>query len=82
MSHEHPFYGQEISRHQQEEYIQSLLSPYLGKPATEEIQKEVYDTLMLAKHRGEVVIPFKVLLKKDETGYYPPHIEVLLDTRV
>ncbi len=82
MTSEHHFYGSVISRHQQEELIESIVRKYRGLPATEELRQKVYDDLMLMKHEKKVTIPFKVLLKLDENGNSPPHIEVVLDTRV
>ena len=77
-----PFYDEKISRIQQEEFIDEVLAKYAGEDATEELVKKVYDDLMMEKHKGKLTIPFKVLIRKDESQNYPPHVEVILDTRV
>ncbi len=82
MSQQHLFYGQEVVRGQQQEYIQKVLEKYAGEPATEELRNKIYDDLMQEKHLGNVTIPFKVILQKDETGVRPDYIDILLDTRV
>jgi hypothetical protein len=82
MSDTHHFYGKAISREQQEAYIQAILDEFGAVEASEELREKVYYRLMQEQHLGNVVIPFKVLLVKDESGNYPPHIDVVLDTRV
>lgn len=78
----HPFYGYEIIRQNQAEYIKKILSKYKSEKANEELKKKIWDELQMEKHLGNVTIPFKLNLKEDPTGKFPPMIEVLLDTKV
>jgi hypothetical protein len=80
--HEHPFYGYEIYRLQQQEYIQNLLRKYNNEPVTEELKKKIWDELQMEKHLGRVTIPFKIAVRRDPYGKFPPSIEVILDTKV
>lgn len=80
--HEHPFYGCEIIRRSQQDYIQSLLKKYRGEPVTEELKKKIWDELQTEKYLGRVAIPFKVALRRDSYGKFPDYIEVILDTKV
>ncbi len=75
-----PFYGKKIARAQEQSYIEKILEKHRDRPVDEILQKEVYDELMHEKHLGNITIPFKVLLKRHETGSL--HLEVLLDTKV
>lgn len=79
---EHPFYGINILRHREQKYIQSILKKYEHKKGNEELQKLIYDELQKEKYLGKVTIPFKVVLRKDPSGKYPPYVEVILDTKV
>ena len=79
---DHAFYGQTIARKQQEEFIKKLLAKYRDEPYSEELKEKVYEELMWEKHLGNLTIPFKVFVRRDPSNNYPPHIEVLLDTRV
>lgn len=80
--HEHPFYDQEIVRNDQQTYIKNLLKKYKNKPVNEELKKLIWDELQMEKYEGRVIIPFKVVLRRDATGLYPDYIEVILDTKV
>lgn len=80
--HEHPFYGFDIIRRQQQEYIKNLLKKYRGQPVTEELKKKVWDELQMQKHLGLVTIPFKMTTRRDPYGKFPDVIEVILDTKV
>jgi hypothetical protein len=82
MSEAHLFYGKEIVREKQQEFIQQILHKYRNEKASEELKEKIYNDLFAEQHKGNITIPFKVLFKKDETGTHPPCIEVLLDTRV
>jgi hypothetical protein len=80
--HEHPFYGYEIYRLQQQEYIQSLLTKYKNEAPTEELKKKIWDELQMEKYLGRVTIPFKIAIRRDPYGKFPPCIEIILDTKV
>lgn len=79
---EHPFYGIEIIRRKEQEYIQTLLKKYRSEPATEELKGKIWDELQMEKYNGSITIPFKVVLRKDSQKKYPDYIEVILDTKV
>lgn len=80
--HEHPFYGQEIVRENQQTYIQNLLKKYKNDPVNEELKKKIWDDLQMEKYYGRITIPFKVVLRRDANGLFPDYIEVILDTKV
>jgi hypothetical protein len=82
MSEHQPYYGKVICRDQQQIYIDKTLAKYKGESATEELRKKVYDDLMWEKHLGNVLIPFKVILNKDESGHGMDYIDILLDSKV
>ena len=82
IEHEHPFYGKEIIRRQEQEYIQQLLRKYKDLPVTEELQSKIWDELQMEKHLGRLTIPFKVTMRRDAYQQYPAYIEVILDTKV
>lgn len=79
---EHPFYGVNILRSREQDYINTLLKKYRGKPADEELKKAIYDELQKEKHEGKIKIPFKVVLRRDPYKKYPDYVEVILDTKV
>jgi hypothetical protein len=78
----HPFYGYDIIRRTQQEYIQNLLKKYRGEAVNEELKKKIWDELQMEKHFGRVTIPFKVVLRRDSYGKFPDYVEVILDTKV
>lgn len=80
--HEHPFYGYEIIRREQQEYIRQLMHKYQQEPVTDELKKKVWDELQQEKWRGTVTIPFKLAVRRDPYGKFPDRIEVILDTKV
>lgn len=80
--HEHPFYGKEIIRRSEQEYIQELLKKYRGMPVNDELKQKIWDELQMEKHYGRITIPFKLVLWRDPTGNYPEYVEVILDTKV
>lgn len=80
--HEHPFYGYDIIRREQQEYVQKLLEKYKKEPVTEELKKKIWDELQMEKHYGRVTIPFKMTTRRDPYGKFPDYIEVILDTKV
>ncbi len=79
--HEH-FYGKAILAHQEQEYIQTLIKRFKGLSATEELRAQVHDLLAEETAKGNLSIPFKVILRKDSSGKFPPSIEVILDTKL
>ena len=82
MEHDRPFYGSHILRNREQEYINSLLSKYRGLPATDELKKKIYDELQNEKYKGNIKIPFKVVLRQDPARLFPSYVEVILDTKV
>ena len=80
--HEHPFYDQEIHADQEQEHIQELLRKYKNEPVTEELKKKIWDELQWEKHLGKIHIPFKVVMRRDQSGQFPDYIEVILDTKL
>jgi hypothetical protein len=80
--HEQPFYGVEIIRKDQQEFIHSLLKKYKGQPVTEELKKKIWDELQWEKHLGRITIPFKMTTRRDPYGNFPDVIEIILDTKV
>lgn len=81
-SHEHPFYGSEIVRRKEQEYIKDLLKKYKNDPVTEELQAKIWDELQMEKHLGRIKIPFKVVIRRDSNNQFPNYIEIILDTKV
>lgn len=80
--HEHPFYGYEIIRRKEQEYIKKLLSKYQHEKVSDELKKKVWDELQMEKHFGRITIPFKLGVRRDPYGKFPDTIEVILDTKV
>lgn len=78
----HPFYGYEILRDPQQEYIKDILKKYEKEPLNDELKQKVWDELMQEKHLGNITIPFKLAIRRDATGKFPPFLEVILDTKV
>lgn len=79
---EHPFYGKQILREQEQVYIKNLLRKYKKETATEELKKKIWDELQMEKHAGRITIPFKIVFSHDSSGKFPDYIEVILDTKV
>lgn len=79
---EHPFYGQEIIRRKEAEYIQRLLKKYKKEPVSEELKKKIWDELQMEKHLKNITIPFKLAVRRDPSGKFPDCIEIILDTKV
>ena len=79
---EHPFYGYEIYRGDQEALIKRLLKKYESEPFSEELKKKVWDELQREKYLGNVTIPFKIAVRKDPYHRFPDKIEVILDSKV
>lgn len=79
---EPPFYGEEIYRERQQDYIKLLLKKYKNEPVNDELKKKIWDELQLEKYHGRITIPFKVVMRKDVYRKYPDFVEVILDTKV
>jgi hypothetical protein len=82
MEKEHPFYGYEIIRRQEQEYIENLLKKYRKEPVTEELKQKIWDELQREKNAGKITIPFKIAMRKDAAGLFPEYVEIILDTKV
>lgn len=78
----HPFYGYEIIRRKEAEYIEKLLKKYEHEKVDEELKSKIWDELQMEKHLGNVRIPFKLAIRHDATGKFPDYIEVILETKV
>ncbi len=79
---EHPFYGFEVVRRQQQTYIQHLLKKYQNEPVTDELKGKIWDELQMEKYLGHVTIPFKIVMWRDAMQKFPNYIEIILDTKV
>jgi hypothetical protein len=79
---EHPFYGMEVIRRREQEYIRNLLKKYRHESVTEELKARIWDELQMEKHLGHITIPFKVVMRRDAMKKFPDYIEVILDTKV
>lgn len=80
--HDHPFYGQEVIRNKEQNYIKTLLKKYENETANEELKQKIWNELQMEKYYGHITIPFKVTLRRDAAGLYPDFVEVILDTKV
>ncbi|MGA8164878.1 MAG: hypothetical protein WB791_07645 [Waddliaceae bacterium] len=78
----HPFYGEDVLRHQEQRAIEELLAKYKNEPVTEELQKKIWDDLQTEKSSGRIMIPFKVVMHRDVSRRFPDYIEIILDTKV
>lgn len=81
-SAEHPFYGFDIIRSDENDKITALLKKYKNHPVNDELRKKIWDDLQEAKHKGIIKIPFKVVMRRDARNRYPSRIEVILDSKV
>lgn len=79
---EHPFYGDDILRKREQDYINTLLAKYKNLPPNEELKQKIWDELQMEKYHGRIKIPFKVVLRHDTYREYPDYVEVILDTKV
>lgn len=80
--HNKPFYGKWIVPDDEEKHIKELIHPYQDQPVTDELRKQIYELLSDAKFRGEISIPFRIVLHQDAYKKYPDRLEVILDTKV
>lgn len=79
---EHPFYGKHVFRHQEQDYIQSILAKYLKEPVSESLKEKIWNDLQMAKYEGKITIPFKVVMRRDIYGQYPEYVDIILDTKL
>lgn len=79
---EPPFYGFDIIRNKEQAYINNLLKKYRHLPVNEELKAKIWDELQMEKYKGNVTIPFKVVMRRDTQKKYPDYIEIILDTKV
>lgn len=79
---EHPFYGYDIIRQQEQEIVDGILAKYKGRKADDSLHKEIWNELQQAKYQGLLKMPFKVVFRRDESNLFPTYIEVILDTKV
>lgn len=77
-----PFYGENVIRGEEQEFIKNLLKKYKDTPVDEELQKKIWNDLQMEKYKGTIKIPFKVILKRDALRKYPDYVEVILDSKV
>jgi len=77
-----PFYGKEIDPGSEQEFIEKILAKYRNQLASEELKKSIHSELTAAKEKGDISIPFKVVMRKDTSGKHHDYIEVILDTKV
>lgn len=83
MSHQNkPYYGKWIFADEEQKRIEKILAPFQDQPVSEELRKQVYETLSDAKFRGEISIPFRIVVHQDAYKKYPDRLEVILDTKV
>lgn len=79
---EHPFYGQHIIRDSEQRYIEKLLEKYKKMPVSDELKEKIWNELQMEKYKGNITIPFKLVINRDPTGKFPDLIEVILETKV
>lgn len=79
---EHPFYGIEIIRGKEQDHIRGLLKKYQNEPVSEELKAKIWDELQMEKYKGNITIPFKIVMRRDASKKYPDYIEIILDTKV
>lgn len=79
---DHPFYGTEIIRRKEQEYIQKLMEKHKNEPVSAELKAKIWDELQMEKYKGNITIPFKLVLKKDPSNKFPDSIEIILETKV
>jgi hypothetical protein len=78
----HPFYGTDIFADQEQAYIAQLLKKYRHETPSEELKKKIWDDLSMERYYGRIHIPFRLSLRADSQGKFPPYIEIILDTKV
>lgn len=80
--HEPPFYGHDILRKREQDYIKNLLKKYKNEAVSDDLRKKIWDELQMEKFHGRLSIPFKIATRRDPTGKFPEYIEIILDTKV
>lgn len=81
-AHERPYYGKWVIPNEEQARIQKLLAPYQNQPVTEELLSQVYEVLSEAKFRGEISIPFRIVLQEDVYKRQPDCLKIILDTKL
>lgn len=81
-SEEHPFFGKHIPRNREQAYIKNLLKKYQGEQVSDELKHKIWEELQLEKFKGNITIPFKITMRRDNQKKFPDFIEVILDTKV
>lgn len=81
-NHEMPFYGKDVYRGREQDYIKKLLKKYRHEKVNEDLKRKVWEELQMEKYKGNITIPFKVTLRLDASGQFPDCVEVILDTKV
>ncbi|NGX58541.1 MAG: hypothetical protein K940chlam3_01448 [Chlamydiae bacterium] len=79
---EHYFYDKAILADRETEHVNKLLEKYKHEKVDEDLKKKIWEELQHEKHLGNISIPFKIVLRRDEYGKYPDTIEVILDTKL
>ena len=79
---DHPYYGKEILRDREQEYIQKLLKKYKGFEVNDDLKEKIWNELQMEKHLGHITIPFKLVKQQDLKKRWPDYLEVILDTKV
>lgn len=79
---EHSFYGIEVIRRREQAYIKNLLKKYRHEPVTDELKAKIWDELQMEKYHGRLIIPFKIVMRRDSFKKFPDYIEIILDTKV
>jgi hypothetical protein len=80
--HHQPFYGQVIDREEQQALAGKILEKYKNTPADEALVQKVWQELSQFKAQGILIMPFKVILRKDPSSTLRPYIEVIFDSKV
>lgn len=79
---EHYFYDKPVLADREQEHINKILNRYKNEVVDEKLKEKIWNDLQHEKYLGNITIPFKVVLKKDEYGKYPDTIEIILDTKL
>lgn len=80
--HVRPYYGKWIIPDEEQKRIETLMKPFQNQPVSEELRKQVYETLSEAKFRGEISIPFRIVIAQDAYKRYPDCLKIILDTKL
>lgn len=80
--HENYFYDKPIIADCESDYIKQILKKYKNERVDEDLRKKIWEELQYEKHLGNISIPFKVVIRRDEYGRYPEFVEVILDTKL